>query len=184
MMIEAREIKLKDGRTCVVRTPRKEDGQAVLDYMLQLNGETEFVLSYPDEFNFTAEGEGNFLESLAQSPGNLMVACFDGEKCIANAQISFNNLSKTRHRASVAVGVLKDYWRNGLATAMFDILTEVAMHRPEVVCIGLEYIEGNDRACALYEKQGFKEIYRKPDAIRWRDGSIHAEIGMVKYLEK
>ncbi|MBR5283680.1 MAG: GNAT family N-acetyltransferase [Clostridia bacterium] len=184
MMIEAREIKLKDGRTCVVRTPRKEDGQAVLDYMLQLNGETEFVLSYPDEFCITGEQEGNFLESLAQSPNGLMVACFDGEKCIGNAHIDFPGRDKLKHRASIAVGVLKDYWRNGLATAMFEILTEAAIHRPEVVCIGLEYIEGNDRACALYEKQGFKEIYRKPDAIRWRDGSIHAEIGMVKYLEK
>ena len=54
---------------------------------------------------------------------------------------------------------------------------------PDVVCVGLEYIEGNDRARALYEKLGFVESYRKPDAIRWRDGSIHAEIGMMKYLE-
>ena len=183
MILDAKEIKLKNGKTCILRTPRKEDGAAVLEYMLQLNGETEFVLSYPDEFNFTAEGEGAFLESLAQSPGNLMIACFDGEKCIGNAQISFNNVAKTRHRASIAVGVLKDYWRQGIATAMFDILTEVAVYRPEVVCIGLEYIEGNDRARALYEKLGFVETYRKPDAIRWRDGSIHAEIGMVKYLK-
>ena len=183
MIIEPREITLKDGRTCVVRTPRKEDGKAVLDYMIQCNGETEFVLRYPDEFNMTAEQEGEFLENMAQSPDDLSVACFDGEKCIGNAGINFSNRDKLKHRANVGIGILKDYWRQGIATALFSILHEAAMARPEVVCIGLEYIEGNDRACALYEKLGYKEVYRKPDAIRWRDGSIHAEIGMVKYLK-
>ena len=184
MVLDTREIILKDRRTCILRSPRKDDGAAVVDYMLQLNGESEFVLSYPDEFRFTSEQEGDFLENLAQSPGNLMVACFDGDRCVANAQISFSNLDKLRHRASVAVGVLKDYWRQGIATAMLKLLLEVAEHHPDVVCVGLEYIEGNDRARGLYEKLGFVETYRKPDAIRWRGGSIHAEIGMVKYVKK
>ena len=55
MILDTREIILKDGRTCVLRTPRKDDGAAVVDYMLQLNGESAFVLSYPDEFRFTPE---------------------------------------------------------------------------------------------------------------------------------
>lgn len=183
MILEPREMILKNGRRCIMRTPRREDGAALLEYMLTLNGETEFVLSYPDEFGFTAEHEGDFLESLAISPGNLMLACFDGERCVGNAQISFNNLCKLKHRSSVAVGVLKEYWGQGIATSMLELLIEVARNRAGVEVVGLEYIEGNDRARALYEKLGFVESYRKPDAIRWRDGSIHAEIGMMKYLK-
>ena len=61
MIIEAREIKLKDGRTCVVRTPRREDGQVVLDYMLQ----HEHVFGFGDHrlyeltIRFCAGGLGN-----------------------------------------------------------------------------------------------------------------------------
>ena len=183
MILDAKEIKLKNGKTCILRTPRKEDGAAVLEYMLQCNGETEFVLRYPDEFNMTAEQEGDFLENMAQSSYDLSIACFDGNKCIGNAGINFSNRDKLKHRANIGIGILKDYWRQGIATAMLKLLLEVAEHHPDVVCIGLEYIEGNDRARALYEKLGFVETYRKPDAIRWRDGSIHAEIGMVKYLK-
>ena len=183
MIIEPRKIALKDGRCCIVRTPRKEDGQAVLDFMVQCNGETEFVIRYPDEFTITGEQEGDILENMAQSAYDLSVACFDGEKCIANAGINFSNRDKLKHRANVGIGILKDYWRQGIATALFEILTEAAEARPEVVYIGLEYIEGNDSGRALYEKLGYTEVYRKPDAIRWRDGSIHAEIGMVKYIK-
>ncbi|MBQ2691081.1 MAG: GNAT family N-acetyltransferase, partial [Clostridia bacterium] len=71
-----------------------------------------------------------------------------------------------------------------IATSMLELLIEVARNRAGVELVGLEYIEGNDRARALYEKRGFVESYRKPDAIRWRDGSIHAEIGMMKYLKE
>ena len=183
MVLDTREIILKDGRTCILRSPRKDDGAALLDYMIQCNGETEFVLSYPDEFTITAEEEGDFVEGLAQSDGSLMISCFDGERCVGNAQIQFSNRDKLKHRANIGIGILKDYWRQGIATAMLKLLLEVAEHHPDVACVGLEYIEGNDRARGLYEKLGFVETYRKPDAIRWRDGSIHAEIGMVKYLK-
>ena len=59
MILEPQKITLKDGRVCVLRTPRTEDGAVLLDYMLRCNGETEYVLSYPDEFSLTAEQEGS-----------------------------------------------------------------------------------------------------------------------------
>ena len=33
MILDVKEIKLKNGKTCILRTPRKEDGAAVLEYM-------------------------------------------------------------------------------------------------------------------------------------------------------
>ena len=32
MILDAKEIKLRNGKTCIFRTPRKEDGAAVLEY--------------------------------------------------------------------------------------------------------------------------------------------------------
>ena len=122
MILEPQKITLKDGRVCVLRTPRTEDGAALLDYMLRCGGETEYVLSYPDEFSLTAEQEGAFAEAQAQSPDSLMITCFDGGRAVGNAQISFEHRDKLRHRATVGVGILRAYWRQGIATRLMELL--------------------------------------------------------------
>ena len=49
-----KEIRLKDGRTCLLRSGTAADGQAVLENFNQAHGETDFLLSYPDENSFHA----------------------------------------------------------------------------------------------------------------------------------
>ena len=182
MILEPQEITLKDGRVCTLRTPRAEDGAALLDYKLQCNGETEFVLSYPDEFSLTAEQEGAFAEAQAQSPDSLMITCFDGGRAVGSAQIRFDHRDKLRHRATVGVGILREYWRQGIATRLMELLISQAQARPGVECVTLEYIEGNERARALYEKLGFQERCRDEDAIHLRGGARLALIGMIRRL--
>ena len=182
MILEPQKITLKDGRVCVLRTPRAEDGAALLDYMLRCNGETEYVLSYPDEFSLTAEQEGAFAEAQAQTPDRLMITCFDGGRAVGNAQISFDHRDKLRHRATVGVGILREYWRQGIATRLMELLIAQAQARPGVECVTLEYIEGNERARALYEKLGFQERCRDEDAIHLRGGDRLALIGMIRQL--
>ena len=46
----------------------------------------------------------------------------------------------------------------------------------------LAYAQGNDRARRLYDRLGFVETGRGPDAIRLRDGTLLDEIFMVKKL--
>ena len=182
MILEPQRITLKDGRVCTLRTPRAEDGAALLDYMLRCGGETEYVLSYPDEFSLTAEQEGAFAEAQAQSLDSLMITCFDGGRAVGNAQISFDHRDKLRHRATVGVGILREYWRQGIATRLMELLIAQAQARPGVECVTLEYIEGNERARALYEKLGFQERCRDEDAIHLRGGARLALIGMIRRL--
>ena len=44
------------------------------------------------------------------------------------------------------------------------------------------YIEGNARGRALYEKMGFTEVARHPDAVRLKDGSMRSLVFMMKKL--
>ena len=56
------EIKLKNGKTAILRNGVGKDGQAVLDIFNLTHEETDFLLSYPDENSFTADGEADFLK--------------------------------------------------------------------------------------------------------------------------
>lgn len=46
----------------------------------------------------------------------------------------------------------------------------------------LEFIEGNKRAQALYEKMDFPIVAEKPNAVLLKDGTLLKEYFMVKKL--
>ncbi len=176
-----KELILKNGQTAVLRSPEKEDASALLDYLLAAAGETEFILRYPEECTMTAEQEAAWIENMNRHPGTLLIACFLDGLCVGNCQVSLIGGIKTRHRATVAIGILKKYWGLGLGTAMMREMMAWA-ESMGARQIELEYIEGNERGRALYQKMGFIEYGRRPDAIRLKNGEFREEILMMKKL--
>ena len=65
---------------------------------------------------------------------------------------------------------------------MFEELISIAKARPEVTQLELEFIEGNIRARALYEKMGFRIVAVHPNFIRLKNGKLLNEYLMVKEL--
>lgn len=175
MLFNAKTITLKDGRTAILRSPGPEDAAPMVQYLKDTAGETEFIIRYPEEVTMTVEQEAAFFERLNASLFDMMIVC-EVDGCIAgNCQINFGNRIKTRHRASVAIGLTKAYWNQGIGTAMFQEMIAAARAHEGTRHIDLEFIEGNSRARALYEKMGFRIISVKPDAIMLRDGTLRNE---------
>ena len=174
---------LKDGREALLRGPREEDAEELLAFVVQALGETEFLLSYPEEFSgFTLEKERAFIRSNNSNPNGLMIACFVGGRLAGDCQLSFRSGLKTRHRASVAVTILKEFWGLGIGTRMFEEMIRLAQERQGVRQIELEFTEGNRRARALYEKMGFRITGVQPDAIQLKDGTLLNAYTMMKRL--
>ena len=58
MVIQEFEYVLKDGRKALIRSPRDEDIQGMLDFLYISAGETEYITRYPEECNqYTPEDE-------------------------------------------------------------------------------------------------------------------------------
>lgn len=175
MLFAQKTITLKDGRTAVLRAPAPEDAAPMVQYLKDTAAETEFIMRYQEEVTMTPEREAAFFEHLNASPFDMMIVCEVDGAIAGNCQINFGNKIKTRHRASVAIGLTKKYWNLGIGTAMFNEMIAVARTHEGTRHIDLEFIEGNSRARALYEKMGFRIIGVKPDAIMLRDGSLRNE---------
>jgi len=185
MIIQEQEFTLKDGRTALIRSPREEDIQGMLDYLYQTAGETEFLLRYPEECGkYTPEGEKALFDSLNASPCDAMLLCLVDGKVIGNCQIAWKNSIKTRHRASVAIGLMKEYWNQGIGTRMFREMIRIAEENENILQMELEFIEGNTRARALYEKMGFRIVGIKPNAIRLKDGTLLNEYSMIREIRR
>lgn len=181
MLYEAKRFALKDGREAVLRNPEPGDAAQLLDYLRVTAAETDFVLRYPDEVHYTLEQERRLLEGLKGDPGHLMLSCFVDGRLAGNCSMQLFDKRKICHRASVAIALYRAYWGLGIGTAMFETMIELARERG-VSQMELEYIEGNERGRALYEKMGFVQYGVHPDAIRLADGTSRSEIMMLKRL--
>ncbi|MBO4220509.1 MAG: GNAT family N-acetyltransferase [Clostridia bacterium] len=183
MIIKEIDFKLKDGRKALIRCPKDEDIPGMLDYLRISAGETEFLLRYPEECGkYTAEGERTLFRRVNSSANEAMLVCLVDGVIAGNCQISWSEGLKTRHRASVAVAVLREYWGLGIGARLFQELINIAEKNERILQIELDFIEGNNRARAMYEKLGFRITGVKPDAIRLKDGTLLNEYSMIKKI--
>ena len=183
MVIQEIPFQLKDGRQAILRSPGEKDAADMLAFFTRAAGETDFLLSSPEELkDYTLEREQAFLQDMAAAPERTMIACYVEDRLAGNCQLARLNGLKQRHRAGVAIALLKDYWGLGIGTRMFEELIALARSLGGVRQLELDFIEGNSRARALYEKMGFRITGVKPDAICLRDGTLRNEYMMVRRL--
>ena len=183
MIFREMTFALKDGREALLRSPSEEDAAEMLRFITRASGETAYLMRYPEEWaNFPLEQERAFISNARCKPNELMIACFVDGKLAGNCEISFRTGMKDRHRASVAIAILQEYWRLGIGTKLFEEIIRAAVERGGVRQIELDCIEGNDRARSFYEKMGFRITGIKPDAIWRKDGTFANEYMMLKRL--
>ena len=185
MVIDDVKFLLKDGREAVLRSPREEDVESTLEYLYVSAGETEYILRYPEECGkYTAEGEKKLFEQKNASPNEAMLMCVVDGRVIGNCEIAFYRGMKTKHRATVAIALISEFWNQGIGTKMFEEMIRLAEEREEVMQIELEFVEGNTRARHLYEKMGFRIAGVHPNAIRLKDGRLLNNYLMIREMKR
>ena len=183
MILEDKWFTLKDGRKALIRTPKEEDIEGMLNYLRVSAGETEFILRYPEECSkYTYENEQKVFAQWRESENDLALVCVVDGEVAGNCHIRINTNLKTRHRASIGIALMKKYWNLGIGTLFFEEMIAFAKARSQVTQLELEFIEGNTRARALYEKMGFRIYGVRPNAIKLKDGRLLNEYLMMKEL--
>ncbi len=181
MKISTITFELKNGKSACLLNPEISDAEELLTYLKKSAGETEYVLRYPEECLMTLEQEERFIHNVVSSDFDLMAVCKVDGRIAGNCHLMMNNRIKTRHRASVAIALYKEFWNLGIGTRMFELMISIAREKG-ILQLELEYVEGNVRGEALYKKMGFETVSCKPNAIRLKDGTMLKEYFMVKML--
>lgn len=180
MFFHEKVIDIKGGKA-VLRSPRAEDAQELIDYLVSTAGETDFLIRCPEDIRLTVEQEERFLNAVLNSPDDLMIVCEVDGKIAGNCSLAFMDKKKMRHRSNVGIALLKEYWGRGIGTRMFEEMEKIARERG-VRQMELEVLEGNERAVHLYEKMGFRFVGKRPDAFMAEDGRLLTEYFMQKIL--
>ncbi len=99
----------------------------MLAYLQKTAGETDFLARYPEEWNgMTMEKEAALLEGICSAPLSQMIVCEVEGKIAGNCQIVFSGKIKMRHRATVMIAFLEEYWGLGIGSLMFEDMIEAA----------------------------------------------------------
>lgn len=185
MIIDEVRFKLRDGREALLRSPKEEEVESTLEYLVVSAGETDFILRYPEECGkYTPEGEKKLFEQKNESSNEAMIMCVVDGKVVGNCEISFFKGMKTKHRASIGIALISEFWNQGIGTKMFEEMIRLAENREDVLQIELEFVEGNARARHLYEKMGFRITGVRPNAIRLKDGTLLNEYTMIREIKR
>ena len=185
MVIREFEFELKDGRKALVRSPKEEDVQGMLEYLKKAAEETEFLLRYPDEWDLVTEDEEkNWFDRMNRSDHEVMLVCLVDGKIAGNSTLSWRPLRKLNHRAVIGVALKKEYWGLGIGTRLLSELIRIAEQQENLLQLELEFIEGNSRARALYEKMGFRITGVRPNAVRLQDGRMLNEYTMIRMISR
>lgn len=185
MIVNETEFTLKDGRKAVIRSPRDEDIEGMLEYLYVTSGETEFLLRYPEECaKYTPEGEKALFDRMNAADNETMIVCLVDGVIAGNCQVTWKKSIKTRHRADVAIALKREFWGLGIGTRLFEEMIRISEANENILQMELEFIEGNSRARALYEKMGFRITGMRPNAIRLKDGTLLNEYTMIRPVKR
>lgn len=177
-----RQVLLQNGQTAVLRNGVAADGQAVWETFNLTHGETDYLLSYPDENSFDAQQESRFLEQKAASANEIqLVALVDGIVAGTAGIEAVGTKDKVRHRAELGIGVRKAYWGLGIGRALTEACIQCA-REAGYVQLELTVVAENTRAISLYQKQGFVEYGRNPRGFRSRFGGFQQIVFMLLEL--
>ena len=168
----------KDGREVILRTPRWED----LDDLLELiNSLIEEGADIEYDTEKTRDEEVDWLSrAIAQlEKGNAlyMVAEVEG-KVIASSSVAKRRFSCESHVGDLGILIKSGYRDVGIGTEMMKSLIDQA-RRMGLKILTLTVFATNKRAIHVYKKVGFKEVGRIPKSI-YRNGKYIDRIIMVK----
>ncbi len=174
------EYTLKNGKTVTIRPPQPEDAPALVALFQQADTETRFLSREPGEFDYTVEQEAELARRMLEAPDRSWFAVFLDGKLVGQSSAALHgSRSRFRHRAGVGFVLLKEYWGMGIGGKMMETcLAWCREHGAEQV--ELEVVANNYRALQMYLSFGFKITGRRPNGIKYADGTYADEYQMVK----
>ncbi|WP_419742769.1 GNAT family N-acetyltransferase [Paraclostridium dentum] len=177
-----KEIKFKNGKTAILRSPIKEDAQAMIDYLNIIGGESDFITFGKNEFSMSVEAEQDYIERINSMDNSKNVLIIIENEIVGIASITSVQKERVKHNGTLGISLRKKYWGIGLGSEIMYYLIDWAKSNKITKKINLLVREDNIRGVKLYEKFGFeKEGLLKKDICV--NGVYYNTIAMGLYID-
>ena len=175
MIYQKKEFILKNGTKLLLKSPGVSDARMLINQIVTAASQTDYLLSTPEDFEKYLKDiskEEDFIAKFNDSKDYLICAYVDG-KIVGNLSFKFLKHTKAKHRATVSIAIIKEYWGLGIGSIMFDEMINIAKNTPGIEQIELDggVIAQNERAMSLYKKKGFIKTGTIPHELKLSDGT-------------
>jgi RimJ/RimL family protein N-acetyltransferase len=166
-LCKPKRVRIKDGRTVLLRRPEMKDVRQLADYINSLVDEQARIqickrVKLADERKWLKDA----LKKIKENKAHVLVAELDGKI------VSVTNLTKGKdrcsHVAEYGISVMKGYRRLGIATAISKRIIEIGKKDRTIKLISLDVHAPNKGAIRMYKKLGFRKVARLPKRIMYK----------------
>ena len=161
-----------------IRLIEPSDAQSFVDFYDKLIRETDYLLPTVEESSMTAEKQENIIRKFGDYK-QVFIATKEG-KIVGFMGVSRSPMSKVRHIADFALGVLSDYKRQGVASKLLSF-AENWLKEKGVKRVEMTVVAENKPAIACYEKNGYKHEGTREKSISM-NGKLYDELFMAKLI--
>lgn len=154
-------FKTKKGNEVIIRYPKWEDLDQLVEFINNLSQEDTFVL-YSGE-TVTKEQEMEYLSQsfkMIEKGEKVHLVATAGGRFVANSTVTRQRL-RAKHVGSVAISVAQGFREEGIGTELLKALFEESK-KLGLKMLEIDLLAVNDRARHVYEKVGFRECGRFP----------------------
>lgn len=165
-----------------LRHATPEDAGAILAYLRQMGGESEFVTFGSEGIPMSEEAEAAYIGSVAQRDNAIFLLAVDGERIVGALTFAGGERARLRHVGEFGVSVLREWWGRGVASALIEAMLDWARRGGVVRKINLKVRADHARGIALYERLGWKHEGRTTRDL-WIDGRFHEGLYMGQEID-
>ncbi len=178
-----REFESKSGKKIILRYPKWEDLDAMLEYINILSREDTYLSVGGEEK--TKEEEMDFLcgvlKRMEKKDEVFLIAEHEG-KLIGITGVNRKTAHKrSRHVGDIGISLIKELRGDGIGKEMLDTLLTLAKSELNLSMVVLTVFGVNDIAKSLYHKQGFEKVGTIPGELLYKEQFVDHDI-MYKKL--
>jgi RimJ/RimL family protein N-acetyltransferase len=176
------EYRLRNGSDVIIRTPRVEDAEPIINFMKQVDTESLFLAREPGEFQVSIDREQEMIQSLIQDPDSTWFVAEINGRIVGQCSIGLiRSYARYRHRAGLGIVIIKEYWSQGIGgKIMQECINWAKSHNIEK--IELDVVSTNAKAIGMYESFGFIKTGTIQKALKYADGTYVDEYNMELFL--
>ncbi|MFH1623104.1 MAG: GNAT family N-acetyltransferase [Candidatus Aenigmatarchaeota archaeon] len=166
-LCKQRRVKIKDGRTVLLRRPEMKDVRQLMEYINAIIDEDAPIsltkkLTPKQEKAFVK----NVMEGLRAGTIHFVLAELDG-RIVGAANINAGS-GRHSHVGEYGISVAKDFRRLGVASAMTKYILGVSRRDKKLKVIMLRVYEFNNIAMPMYRKFGFRKVARLKRRVMYK----------------